>query len=317
MPDGEPSGRAGSNALSTSIGWRCTFFSLSTLKMLLDRQDRKHPRMRIEREGRALAHRQQPGDRIDLAIGQDHAGDRAVAELAGLGVKLRRRDQLLAQIGRGVDQKPVRAVGADRDRGLGAPQFGIFASRLPAHRTSAIPLRNAAAGRGAQDDDAKHDPSPGASRRLKIRNRATNAARWTPASDTIPQSGTCQARKSTCVRCEAVAAAYLRVAHAYMLISMPTGTSTIFGAFQAILALLLLPDELRPCRLRYCGSKSSPVKSFAWNPHVFMLQCERISRSCAGPAVKTTWDQAFRGCSQHRECRFWCDGRCRLRIKNV
>jgi hypothetical protein len=29
----------------------------------------------------------------------------------------------------------------------------------------------------------------------------------------------------------------LRAAHAYMLISMPTGTSTIFGVFQAILAL--------------------------------------------------------------------------------
>ena len=27
---------------------------------------------------------------------------------------------------------------------------------------------------------------------------------------------------------------YLRVAQTYMLISMPTGTSTIFGAFQAI-----------------------------------------------------------------------------------
>ena len=42
MPEGEPSGNAGSNALSTSIGWRFTFFSLSTLKMLLDPQDRKH-----------------------------------------------------------------------------------------------------------------------------------------------------------------------------------------------------------------------------------------------------------------------------------
>jgi hypothetical protein len=32
-----------------------------------------------------------------------------------------------------------------------------------------------------------------------------------------------------------------------MLISMPTGTSTIFGAFQAILPLLgVKPDELRP-----------------------------------------------------------------------
>jgi hypothetical protein len=45
---------------------------------------------------------------------------------------------------------------------------------------------------------------------------------------------------------EALAAAYLRAAHAYMLISMPTGTSTIFGVFQAILALLAKPDELRP-----------------------------------------------------------------------
>jgi hypothetical protein len=41
-------------------------------------------------------------------------------------------------------------------------------------------------------------------------------------------------------------AAYLRAAHAYMLISMPTGTSTIFGVFQAILALLAKPDALRP-----------------------------------------------------------------------
>src|SRR4030088_638704 len=45
---------------------------------------------------------------------------------------------------------------------------------------------------------------------------------------------------------ESTASAYLRAAHAYMLISMPTGTSTIFGAFQAILALLLEPDGLRP-----------------------------------------------------------------------
>ena len=102
-----------------------------------------------------------PGDGIDFAIGQDHAGDRAVAKLPGLGMKLRRRDQLLAQIGRGVDQEPVLAVGADRDRGLGALEFGMFASRRPANRTSAIPLRNAATCRGAQDDDAKHDPSPG------------------------------------------------------------------------------------------------------------------------------------------------------------
>jgi hypothetical protein len=43
-----------------------------------------------------------------------------------------------------------------------------------------------------------------------------------------------------------IATAYLRAAHAYILISMPTGTSTIFGVFQAISALLLKRDELRP-----------------------------------------------------------------------
>jgi hypothetical protein len=39
---------------------------------------------------------------------------------------------------------------------------------------------------------------------------------------------------------------YLRAAQAYMLISMPTGTSTIFGVFQAILALLLNRTHSRP-----------------------------------------------------------------------
>jgi hypothetical protein len=43
-----------------------------------------------------------------------------------------------------------------------------------------------------------------------------------------------------------LSAAYLRAAHAYMLISMPTGTSTIFGVFQAILALLQERGEFHP-----------------------------------------------------------------------
>ena len=36
----------------------------------------------------------------------------------------------------------------------------MLAARLPAYLAAAIPLRYAAAGRCAQDDDAKHDPSP-------------------------------------------------------------------------------------------------------------------------------------------------------------
>jgi hypothetical protein len=42
----------------------------------------------------------------------------------------------------------------------------MLGSSHPANRTSAIPLRNATTRRGAQDDDAKHDPSPGDSQTL-------------------------------------------------------------------------------------------------------------------------------------------------------
>jgi hypothetical protein len=60
-----------------------------------------------------------------------------------------------------------------------------------------------------------------------------------------------------------------------MLISMPTGTSTIFGAFQAILALLLdranstLPDKLMLF-------KKFASEIFAREPLIVMLQCTRI-----------------------------------------
>src|SRR5258705_7768990 len=84
-----------------------------------------------------------------------------MTKFAGLGMKLRRRDQLLAQIGGRIDQEPVLAAGAESDRGLRALKLGMLAACFQAHRTSAIPLRNPATCRGAQDDDAKHDPSPG------------------------------------------------------------------------------------------------------------------------------------------------------------
>jgi hypothetical protein len=60
-----------------------------------------------------------------------------------------------------------------------------------------------------------------------------------------------------------------------MLISMPHGTSTIFGAFQAILALLCKGDELPPSPLNYSVMKSSPVNSFVMKPARALLQCSR------------------------------------------
>ena len=54
---------------------------------------------------------------------------------------------------------------------------------------------------------------------------------------------------------------YLRAAQAYMLISMPTGTSTILGVFQAIF-LSFNSGRLSSSLLNYRATKSSPVESF-------------------------------------------------------
>jgi hypothetical protein len=58
-----------------------------------------------------------------------------------------------------------------------------------------------------------------------------------------------------------------------MLISMPTGTSTIFGAFQAILALLKVkPDEFRPF------DNVMHIKKFASGIFCYLAQgCENIA----------------------------------------
>src|SRR5262249_43140007 len=198
------------------------------------------------------------GNRSDLAIGQDHARDRRVAKLAGpgthLGMQLRCCEHLLAQVGGGVDQEPVLAVGTDGDRGLGAPEFGMIVSCGPADLASTVPLWNTAACCSPQDDDAKHDPSPGT---------ASGTASGTPGkhkgglrfASVPPRKGRISPEGPPASTDEIVAADYLRAAQAYMLISMPTGTSTIFGAFQAIMALLLETGQtarnwtnLRPVR---------------------------------------------------------------------
>src|SRR5215469_818734 len=110
----------------------------------------------------------------------------------------------------------------------------MFTSGGPAHRASAIPLRNSAACSGAQDDDAKHDPSPG---NLDTRKVDTGC-------DTFPRFRNVSRPHVHLHRdVKRSPAAYLRAAHAYMLISMPTGTSAILGAFQAILARSFCLDE--------------------------------------------------------------------------
>jgi hypothetical protein len=48
-----------------------------------------------------------------------------------------------------------------------------------------------------------------------------------------------------------------------MLISMPHGTSTIFGVFQAIWLSLRNRDELAPSSVNYSAMKVSPAKSLS------------------------------------------------------
>jgi hypothetical protein len=87
------------------------------------------------------------------------------------------------------------------------------------------------------------------------------------------------------------AAAYLRAAQAYMLISMPTGTSTIFGAFQAILALLKVkPDELRPSD-KVIRNEKFASGIFSPDKRLKMLQCTILSSLASRFSVKSMTHQ--------------------------
>ena len=124
----------------------------------------------IEREFLALAQIEQAGDLVDLGAGEHHGRDRAVAqslarlEHAGGG-------ELGAQVGRGVEQRPVRAVGRHGYARLGAKLNPVVA--LPSEatdRATAIPLGIAPAGRSTKHDGGQA-PHAGAARSGRIRTR--------------------------------------------------------------------------------------------------------------------------------------------------
>ena len=101
---------------------------------------------------RRLAQQQQPGRVVDLGVGQQHAGDRRRADAVDArGVE---RLELLAQVGRGVDEKPRPVVPADRERRLRAGSRAHAGARGLARPAVAVPLREASAGGRAQNADA-------------------------------------------------------------------------------------------------------------------------------------------------------------------
>lgn len=83
---------------------------------------------------------------VDLRIHQHDADDAGIAQ--GPSRLQRRLGADLAQdIGRGVEQNPVDAIGADRDRGLGTRQGPHAAiAHTGAIAAVAVPLREAATG---------------------------------------------------------------------------------------------------------------------------------------------------------------------------
>src|SRR5690606_36433546 len=95
---------------------------------------------------------------VDFAIGEDDAGDGRMAQMAGAGMQRGGRGDLLAQVGRGVDEEPVLAIGADGGRGHVGGEVGPAVARIGAIGAAAVPLRNAAACRGTEYDNPDHEP---------------------------------------------------------------------------------------------------------------------------------------------------------------
>ncbi len=93
----------------------------------------------------ALAQRQKARRRIDLGVGQNNGADRRMTPSA-LRVKRRRRQDLLTQIDRGVEQEPVRSVDGQRNAHLRARLDPLVAAPgEAADGATAVPLRHAAA----------------------------------------------------------------------------------------------------------------------------------------------------------------------------
>src|SRR6202035_2054208 len=102
------------------------------------------------------------------------------------------------------------------------------------------PMPGGISGSGPEGRGSPEAVTSAMSGAIKISEVATDVARSSPIGSVVTTGGPPPRKYG------AVANAYLRAAQAYMLISMPTGSSTIFGVFQVISALLLEPDGRAP-----------------------------------------------------------------------
>ena len=89
---------------------------------------------------------------IDLAAGQQECLDGAAARAAAW-MQYRRPPNLLRQIGRGIDENPILAVGGDGETGLGTrPNPWIAGPGQLADGAAAVPLWEASTRRRAKHD---------------------------------------------------------------------------------------------------------------------------------------------------------------------
>ena len=108
-----------------------------------------------DRERLALAQGEQSRRVVDVGVGEQRGGDRRTPALA-FRLHRGRRQDLLAQVDRGVEQQPALAVGADREARLRARLHAPIA--VPGKAADAavtIPLRHAATPSRAENERAE------------------------------------------------------------------------------------------------------------------------------------------------------------------
>jgi len=110
--------------------------------------------------------------------------------------------------------------------------------------------------------------------------------------------------------------AYLRAAHAYMLISMPTGTSTIFGVFQAILALLLNRTN-SVLAYRLIGNEKFASEIFCHKLALLMLHRKKELTALCNALSNPKGDQRVQSRSLNQDADLGPTSSREFRIKNL
>jgi len=96
---------------------------------------------------------------VHIGVGQHRAGDRRMPTVVP-GMKRCGLIDLLAKIGRRIQQEPVLTIGGNRQRGLrGHNRVTVPGARGAANIAVAVPLRKSAASGGTQHYDPKHRSS--------------------------------------------------------------------------------------------------------------------------------------------------------------